>query len=387
MTTLPYEEELQLLRDKFWSGAFTNTFALYVGQTKGQREAFKHFLADGGLPGTIADNFLQDDRKCLRLFRYFSEANDKQLLQSISKTFYARSQISLKGPTPLPPSDLHCLTFFLTSSSNKIWSRLDLYNCHILDAGLKTLYQMLTTNNIKIDAIDLCQNSLTSQVTQEIVNIVTSCVTKSLKIQFGSFQYSSDLFNHPALERLHVCFDLPSHEEVKKLFSTLTSNQYRKMKALAIHSNFIDDDTMPEITTFLQQEQLLTLDWLDIYSENLSTTGLINTFSTLRNNKHSRLKILRIYCKHINEEAANEIAMFLKDNKFLKRLEIADYSFTMTTESVLAILKSLRQNKSLTELVMFSKFFEETKQMAKNEKELINKRRSEDSKFYVQLYV
>jgi len=59
----------------------------------------------------------------------------------------------------------------------------------------------------------------------------------------------------------------------------------------------------------------------------------------------------------------------------------------MTTESVLAILKSLRQNKSLTELVIFSKFFEETKQLAKNEKELINKRRSEDSKFYVQLYV
>ena len=159
------------------------------------------------------------------------------------------------------------------------------------------------------------------------------------------------------------------------------------MKALAIHSNSVDDDTMPEITTFLQQEQLSTLDWLDIYSENLSTIGLINTFSTLRKNKCSRLKIMRIYCKYINEEAANEIAMFLKDYKFLKRLEIADYSFTMTTESVLAILKSLRQNKSLTELVIFSKFFEETKQLAKNEKELINKRRSEDSKFYVQLYV
>jgi len=156
------------------------------------------------------------------------------------------------------------------------------------------LHQMLTTNNIKIDAIDLRQNSLTSQVTQEIVNIITSCETKSLKIQFGSFQYSSDLFNHPALERLHVCYDLPSHEEVKKLFSTLTRNQYKKMKALAIHSNSVDDDTMPEITTFLQQEQLSTLDWLDIYSENLSTIGLINTFSTLRKNKYSRLKIMRI---------------------------------------------------------------------------------------------
>lgn len=121
MTTLLYKEELQLLRDKFWSAAFTNTFTLYVGQTKGQREAFKHFLADGGLPGTIADNFLQEDRKCLRLFRYFSEANDKQLLQSISKTFYTRSQISLKGPTSLSPSDLRFSSPAHPTKYGQIW--------------------------------------------------------------------------------------------------------------------------------------------------------------------------------------------------------------------------------------------------------------------------
>ena len=387
ITTLPYEEELRLLTEKFWSDAFTNTFALYVGQTKGQQQAFKHYLADGGPPDTIADSFLQDDRKCLRLFRYFSEAGDKQLLQSISRTFYARNQISLKGPTSLSPSDLHCLIFFLSNSSNKTWSKLDLNNCHILDTGLKMLHQSLTTNDITIDTIDLHQNSLTSQVTPEIVDIVTSCVTKSLKIQFGSSQYSSDLFNHSVLERLHMCYHLPSHKEVKELFSTLANSRYSKLKALTIYGNFIDDNTIPEVTTFLQQDQLSTLDWLDIYSENLSTSGLIKTFSTLRNNKHNRLEILCIYCKCISEEAATEIAMFLKDDKYLKRLEIADYSFTMTAESVQIILKSLRRNKSLNELVIFSKFFEETKRMVKNEQELINKRRSEESKFYVQLYV
>jgi len=387
ITTLSYEEELQLLRDKFWSDAFTNTLALYVGKTKGQREAFKHFLADDGLPGTIADNFLQDDRKCLRLFRYFSEANDKKLLQSISKSFYARNQISLKGPSSLSPSDLHCLMFFLSSSSNKTWLKLDLHNSHILDAGLKMLHQSLTTNAIKINAIDLRQNSLTSQVTQHIVDIVTSCVTKSLKVQFNSSLYNSDLFNHPTLERLHMCYNLSSHEEVQELFSTLTSCRCSKLKALTVHSNFIDDDTMSEIITFLQQDQLSTLDWLDIYSENLSTVGLITALSTLRKNRYNRLETLRIYCKCINEEAANEIAMFLKDDKFLKRLEIGDYSFAMAAESVRKILKSLRQNKSLTELVIFSKFFQETKQMAKNEQELINKQRNRDSKFHVLLYL
>ena len=43
ITTLPYEEELKSLKDKFWSDVFSNAFAIYVGQTKGQRQAFKHF--------------------------------------------------------------------------------------------------------------------------------------------------------------------------------------------------------------------------------------------------------------------------------------------------------------------------------------------------------
>lgn len=39
ITILPYEEELKSLKDKFWS----DVYSIYVGQTKGQRQAFKHF--------------------------------------------------------------------------------------------------------------------------------------------------------------------------------------------------------------------------------------------------------------------------------------------------------------------------------------------------------
>ena len=65
------------------------------------------------------------------LFRYFSEARDKQLLQSVNKTVNARKQIDLKGTTSLSPSDLHCLTFFLSNSFSTTWLKLDLCNCQI----------------------------------------------------------------------------------------------------------------------------------------------------------------------------------------------------------------------------------------------------------------
>lgn len=83
-----------------------------------------------------------------------------------------------------------------------------------------------------------------------------------------------------------------------------------------------------------QQEQFSTLDWLDSYSKNLSTRGFIRIISSLRGNKHNKLEIVWIYCKCIDEKAAAEIARFLKTNNYLKRLEIADYSFEISVESV-----------------------------------------------------
>ena len=45
ISSLSYDEELMLLKEKFWTKSYQNTWMMYVGITHGQSKAFKHFLA------------------------------------------------------------------------------------------------------------------------------------------------------------------------------------------------------------------------------------------------------------------------------------------------------------------------------------------------------
>ena len=57
VTQLPPDEELQVLKTKFWSHLYSNMFAIYISITNGQQSAFKHFLSDGDDTITISDIF------------------------------------------------------------------------------------------------------------------------------------------------------------------------------------------------------------------------------------------------------------------------------------------------------------------------------------------
>ena len=389
--TLSYQEELQLLIEKFEYKNYSNTFALYVGQTKGQRQAFKHFLADGGHPDTIADRFLENNAECLRLFYYFSQANDEKSLKIVERKLYYERKPSCNTPTILidaekfsfSSNDLYYLTYFFSHSSRKRWGKLTLISCNILDTGLRMLHQTLIKNGITIKLIVLQLNSLTSDVTPEIVSIVSSCETEHLAIEFNSFQDNLSLFSTTTLNILAILYNLSSHEEVRGLFFTLTNNKYSMLKGLGVNSNFIDDKTMPEIIKFLQQEQLSTLRLLSVNSSNLSAAGLMEIFSTLRMNKHNRLSTMNIQCNFVSQESAIKIAEFLKDNNSLTRLFIIG---NMSAEAIKIILKSLEQNNSLRSLSLKYAFSEETKEMVEYEENIVNKNRSEGSKLTVNLY-
>ena len=67
-------------------------FAIYVALTKGQHLPFKEFLSGGNDEIIIADQFLSDQLKCLRLFRCFYEAGDEKMCKAIeaAETFNYR---------------------------------------------------------------------------------------------------------------------------------------------------------------------------------------------------------------------------------------------------------------------------------------------------------
>jgi len=57
ITNLPPDEELRIIKDKFWSDIHFNMFSIYITLTKGQRPSFKHFFQVETQPSPFLMNF------------------------------------------------------------------------------------------------------------------------------------------------------------------------------------------------------------------------------------------------------------------------------------------------------------------------------------------
>ena len=85
ITHLTPEEELQFLIEKFWSNCHSNMFTMYIALTKGQQNSFKLFLSEGNEAVTISQLVLDNQLKCLHLYRCFYEAGDHKICKAIGE--------------------------------------------------------------------------------------------------------------------------------------------------------------------------------------------------------------------------------------------------------------------------------------------------------------
>ena len=86
IANLPADEELKIIKEKFWSDIHFNMFSIYVSLTKGQRPSFKHFLCGGNKAIAISDKFLSNPLQCLHLYRCFHEAGDVDICKTIERS-------------------------------------------------------------------------------------------------------------------------------------------------------------------------------------------------------------------------------------------------------------------------------------------------------------
>ena len=304
ITNLSPKKELQYIQANFWSDLHSNVFAMYVGLTKGQRPSFKTFLSTFGktsaLPTLftrgksqsgrrIANKLFEDDRKCLRLFQCFYEADDIEAKNMVVEKIYDSKMIILhKNFKPLLPNNLQCLRFFLAKSSNKQWIELNLAQCCIGDAGIFVLHQILakTNNGISIDEIILSNNSLTAHAMQEIAEIVNSCNVKVLDLSFNSIENSPPLKNlvlaTSTLQKLDLSFNKLTSDGTITFFTSLSMNELITLKVLEINSNSIDDKAVKVISQFLQENK--SLDVFRIYGNLLSVDSRRQIVNSLQEN-------------------------------------------------------------------------------------------------------
>ena len=289
---LPPNEELKVIEDNFWSDIHYNMFTIYISLTKGQRSSFKTFLSGGNEAIAIANKFLKQQLKCLRLYKCFNEADDYKMCQTIERAEIFKSKVITLVNTTLTASDMECISLFLTSSFNKEWERLDLSNCHIQDKGLNILYRGLRhSNDVTIDVLWLLYNGLTSKSSSLISELTVKCKVKTLGIEgndtIGEDQQLYSMLTNPSteLETLYMGVTRLSSRGARALFTSIMENN--KLKRLNIASNAITDDACDVITTALQRNGCLVE--LIMFSNPLSSEAIINIVQCLEVNNTLQL--------------------------------------------------------------------------------------------------
>ena len=271
VASLSPSKELKILKEKFWSDIHSNMFAIYISLTKGQRPSFKQFIKPslgqrlkGFLTGEQVENrFLEDKLKCFRLFRCFCEAGDKEMCRSIenAKSLNCNSKIIDLDNNTLSPSDVECVTVFLTCSSHKEWELLDLSWCYIQDHGVHILHRGLTSCDVTITTLDLASNGLTKSSSSAISDITISCRVKVLYISdnntIGEDERLYSIISDPSsmLEELYMYYTKLSSSAAIKLFNALSEG--KKLRVLYINSNKITDEACDAIIMAMKKNTSL----------------------------------------------------------------------------------------------------------------------------------
>ena len=298
VTCLPYDDELSVLKEKFMSDIHSNMFAVYVGMSKGKRPAFKEYLrygsSDGSSPSdkyitgppfkrqridsgasggsslegsdiAISTEILRNKNMCLRLFKCFHEAGDKDLCSKFVKAGCFNDSVGEDSARVyidlLSPCDAECLGLVLTSKQE--WKKLSVI---LSDTAIEILHHSLPTNTPTIQYIALLGGySINKSTSYFIVNIALMCITTVLSV------YS-----------------------VTPEFMCLKN----KLKGLMIEVKVEDPTTL---ATFLHENDFLTVLILfihrpkDLYEQSLQTIA-----NSLKHN--STLKKLRISSHSLSEE-------------------------------------------------------------------------------------
>ena len=284
---LPPNEELKVIEANFWNNIHFNMFSIYISLTKGQRSAFKQFLSGGNEAIAIADKFLEDQLKCLQLYRCFNEAGDHTLCNTIERANIFHDRVISLEYTTLTGSDMECISLFLTSSFNKEWEGLYLSFCYIQDKGLNILYRGLRhCSDVTINKLWLSNNGLTTQSSSLISGLTVKCKVKKLWINgnytIGEDQQLYSMLTNPSsvLETLIMWGTQLSSRAATDLFTAVKDNN--KLKKLLIDYNDITDDACDAITTALKSNSCLVK--LTMYSNPLSSEVILNIIQCLKVN-------------------------------------------------------------------------------------------------------
>ena len=322
---------------------------------------------------TISQDVLKDPVKVLYLFQCFQEAQDNELCEALSKSFY-RGKIKIRGTcNRLLPHQVVSLGFFLSRSHRK-WKELNLCECQIGDHGMSIIHHYLCgdkTNKQEITEIDLSYNDLTGASSHLIADIIsylqphtlvlynnnitnvrdisTAVINTSTVKVLGMFNNGLTAQEAVAISDMMICLeelDIYSNklgDHGAELLSEGITNS-KTLRKLYISDNNIGPSGTTAIANALTTNTSLQL--LYIGYNNIGPSGTTAIANALGNN--ISLQKLDMNNNEVGQDGAKAIAEAITNNKTLKQLSLGDN--TMDKESAMIIMRSLHCNNTITEL-------------------------------------
>ena len=309
ITTLTPNEELSILNEYFWTDRHSNMFTMYINLTKGQRSSFRKFLSGGDDTIPLHSKFLDDQLKCIQLYRCFNKVTkDDHLCKTIEKKFSDRI---IYFYTTLSTSDIENIATLLSCSSIKQWEHLNLHSCYIRDAGLHIIHRTITSS-ITIEVLWLDENDLSSSSDGCLADIVITCRVKWLAICNNKTIGQTDKFFHTILsppssmiEALGIsAINLSSRAAI--VIFTLLKEKKTKLKQLIMADNDVTDDACDVIAKTLQVNS--TLEWLNIHGNKISKEAIQLILNSLRYN--NTLRILLIPSGHSEDDRKQMLQLY-----------------------------------------------------------------------------
>ena len=351
ISTLPYDEELMLLKEKFWVKSYQNTWMMYVGITNGQKKAFKQFLAgEISASSGIASNFLEDPIKCIHLFQCFKEVSDNKQCSVIDNAkIFEKNILDLHGVTLLP-RDMEAVSVFLTHSKKQQWDELDFLLCNMGDTGCNILQLALcNTMLLTLNKLNLADNHLSTSSSKFITDITLNKNITVLYLQGNHLQdgdYLQILAQSGTLKVLDISENEIQTEGAVRIFKALKL-KCSCLKKLILTNNGITKEAADEIGLALTTNS--TLEVLGLSRNKLQSTGIVGIMYSL-NNDNKTLKVLDVESNDITDSASGNIAATLANNTSLEDLNLSGNS--LKTKGAIKILSALETNSTLKTLSM-----------------------------------
>ena len=321
VTTLTPDEEFAILNEYFWTDSHTNLFTMYLTLTQGQRSSLRTFLSGGDDTIAIHSKFLDDQTKCIQLYRCFNEASgDDHVCRTIERKFSNGIIFFSFFTTTLSTNDIENIATLLSCSSIKQWKRLDLAGCHIRDAGLHIIHRTITSSlasSITIEQLRLNYNDLSSSSDGCLAGIVITCGVKWLDISYNKTIGQTEEFFPTILSPSSLMIEILGIVGIQLsntaaiLIFTLLKDKMTKLKKLDMADNDVTDNACDVIAETLQVNS--TLEYLNIHGNEISKEAILLIINSLRhNNTLTQLNIPGDYsesdkqvlqlCDIVNEE-------------------------------------------------------------------------------------